>query len=71
MTVAAKQKLKKRMYFIFRSVPVLKLKTILLNRRKEKREYQLAGASNGDVVKDNIEYAMGKDIPLWEFGFLY
>lgn len=38
-------------------------------RKKGKR--QIEGAKEGYVVKDNIEYAFGNQIPLWMFGFLY
>ena len=38
---------------------------------KTKGKHQLRGATNGYIIKDNIEYAVGKDIPLWMFGFLY
>lgn len=38
---------------------------------KTKGKHQLGGANKGYGVKDNIEYAVGKDIPLWMFGFLY
>ena len=38
---------------------------------KTKGRHQLKKASQGYVVKDNIEYAVGNEIPLWMFGFLY
>lgn len=38
---------------------------------KTKGKHQLKRAAKGFVVKDNIEYAVGNEIPLWMFGFLY
>lgn len=38
---------------------------------KTKGKRQLKKAEKGFVVKDNIEYAVGNEIPLWMFGFLY
>ena len=38
---------------------------------KTKGRHQLKKATRGFVVKDNIEYAVGNEIPLWMFGFLY
>ena len=38
---------------------------------KNKTGKQLKEAINGYVVKDNIEYASGKNIPVWMFGFIY
>ena len=38
---------------------------------KNKTGKQLKEAANGYVVKDNIEYAAGKNIPIWMFGFIY
>ncbi len=38
---------------------------------KNKKGKQLKGAENGYIVKDNIEYADGKCIPIWMFGFIY
>ena len=38
---------------------------------KNKGKHQLKEATRGFVVKDNIEYAVGNEIPLWMFGFLY
>ena len=38
---------------------------------KNKTGKQLKEAINGYVVKDNIEYASGKNIPIWMFGFIY
>ena len=38
---------------------------------RTKGKYQLKKAEKGFVVKDNIEYAVGNEIPLWMFGFLY
>lgn len=38
---------------------------------RTKGKHQLKKAEKGFVVKDNIEYAVGNEIPLWMFGFLY
>ena len=38
---------------------------------RTKGRHQLKKAEKGFVVKDNIEYAVGNEIPLWMFGFLY
>ena len=38
---------------------------------KTKGKHQLRQADEGYIVKDNIEYAVGNEIPLWMFGFLY
>ncbi len=38
---------------------------------KNKGQQQLAGTTNGFVVKDDIEYAFRNTIPLWMFGFIY
>lgn len=38
---------------------------------RTKGKHQLKNAEKGFVVKDNIEYAIGNEIPLWMFGFLY
>lgn len=38
---------------------------------KDKTFYQLNGLENGYVAADDIEYGLGKKIPLWLFGFLY
>ena len=38
---------------------------------RSKGKHQLKRAAKGYVVKDNIEYAVGNEIPLWMFGFLY
>lgn len=38
---------------------------------RTKGKQQLKKAEKGFVVKDNIEYAVGNEIPLWMFGFLY
>jgi uncharacterized protein len=38
----------------------------------EKKKYkQIAGLNNAFLVKDEIEYPVGKAFPLWIFGFLY
>ena len=38
---------------------------------KKKGKKQLAEASEGYIVKDDIEYAYQNIIPLWMFGFVY
>lgn len=38
---------------------------------KNKKGKQLKDASVGYIVKDNIEYVAGKNIPIWMFGFIY
>ena len=38
---------------------------------KSKGKKQIASASEGYVVKDDIEYGYGNVIPLWAFGLLY
>ncbi len=38
---------------------------------KNKKGKQLKDAARGYIVKDNIEYAVGKNIPIWMFGFIY
>jgi predicted AAA+ superfamily ATPase len=38
---------------------------------KSKKTKQIAGLSSAWVVKDNLEYPVGKSIPLWLFGLLY
>jgi len=38
---------------------------------KEKSGKQLAGIKNARVVKADMEYPVGNDLPLWMFGFLY
>lgn len=38
---------------------------------KNKGQSQIAGLSNGYIVKDNIESGINNIIPLWLFGFLY
>ena len=37
---------------------------------KNKKGKQLKDAVNGYIVKDNIEYVAGKNIPIWMFGFI-
>jgi hypothetical protein len=32
---------------------------------------QIAGVKNAWIVKDDLEYPIGNDLPLWMFGFLY
>ena len=48
------------------------------NRRKDIRSWrqkkgkkQIQDATEGYVVKDNIEYVFDNQVPLWMFGFLY
>lgn len=38
---------------------------------KNKKGRQLKEAESGYIVKDGIEYAAGKSIPIWMFGFVY
>lgn len=38
---------------------------------KNKKGKQLKEAAMGYIVKDNIEYVAGKNIPIWMFGFIY
>ncbi len=38
---------------------------------RKKKGKQLKDADKGFIVKDNIEYAAGKNIPIWMFGFIY
>lgn len=38
---------------------------------KSKGQHQIAAATQGYVVKDDIEYAFQNQIPLWMFGFAY
>jgi uncharacterized protein len=38
---------------------------------KDKTSAQVKGQKNAYVVADDIEYGIGKKIPLWLFGFLY
>lgn len=38
---------------------------------KKKKTKQIEGITNGYVVKDDIEYGHGINIPLWTFGLLY
>ena len=38
---------------------------------RNKKGKQLRETDKGYIVKDNIEYAVGKNIPIWMFGFIY
>ena len=38
---------------------------------RNKTGKQLKEADKGYIVKDNIEYAAGKNVPIWMFGFIY
>jgi hypothetical protein len=38
---------------------------------KNKSSKQITDSTQAWVVKDDIEYPIGKSIPLWLFGFLY
>ena len=38
---------------------------------RNKTGRQIKDADRGYIVKDNIEYAVGKNIPIWMFGFIY
>ena len=33
--------------------------------------YWINESENRYIVKDNIEYAVGKNVPIWMFGFIY
>lgn len=45
-------------------------KTFEVGGRKKGKK-QIEEVTDGYVVKDNIEYAFGNQVPLWMFGFLY
>lgn len=38
---------------------------------RKKKGKQIKDATQGYIVKDNIEYVAGKNIPIWMFGFIY
>ena len=38
---------------------------------KDKSRKQIAGIKNAWVVKDDLEYPIGNELPLWIFGLLY
>jgi len=38
---------------------------------RKKKGKELKDAEKGYIVKDDIEYAAGKSIPIWMFGFIY
>ncbi len=38
---------------------------------RNKKGRQLKDADKGYIVKDKVEYAAGKSIPIWMFGFIY
>ena len=38
---------------------------------RNKKGKQLKEAAKGYIVKDNIEYVTGRNIPIWMFGFIY
>ena len=38
---------------------------------KKKGRKQIEGIQNGIIVKDDIEYGHGVEIPLWHFGLNY
>ena len=38
---------------------------------RNKKSDQIKDARVGYLVKDNLEYASGRSIPIWMFGFLY
>lgn len=38
---------------------------------KSKKGRQIRDAEEGYIVKDGIEYALGRSIPIWMFGFTY
>jgi hypothetical protein len=37
----------------------------------DKVRKQLTGLKNAWIVKDDMEYPIGGELPLWMFGFLY
>lgn len=39
--------------------------------KKDKSKKQIKGVKNAWVVKDDLEYPIGEDLPLWMFGLLY
>ena len=45
-------------------------KTFEVGGRKKGKK-QIQDATEGYVVKDNIEYVFDNQVPLWIFGFLY
>ncbi len=38
---------------------------------KSKKRKQITGLEHAWIVKDNVEFAAGQEIPLWMFGFVY
>lgn len=38
---------------------------------RNKKGEQIRTATDGYLVKDNLEYASGRSVPIWMFGFLY
>ncbi len=38
---------------------------------KSKKRKQIAGMDHAWIVKDDVEFATGQEIPLWMFGFVY
>ena len=38
---------------------------------RNKGKKQIQDATEGYIVKDNIEYVFDNQVPLWMFGFLY
>ncbi len=38
---------------------------------QQKSHRQIADLNNSYVIRDGIEFAVGKKLPLWLFGFLY
>jgi len=51
---------------------------LLINERilleaggKSKTRKQIANIEDSYVVRDNVEYGVGREIPIWLFGFLY
>jgi predicted AAA+ superfamily ATPase len=38
---------------------------------KSKKRKQIAGMDHAWIVKDDVEFATGHEIPLWMFGFVY
>jgi predicted AAA+ superfamily ATPase len=38
---------------------------------KSKSQKQIAGIKNSWIVKDDLEFPIGNNLPLWMFGFVY
>jgi uncharacterized protein len=70
-------------FFLSQLLPLYKVQMprqgdFLVNNRytfevggKDKSQKQLAGIKNAWIVKDDLEFPVGFELPLWMFGFLY